>query len=98
MHVRKVRKGLARLVATVAIMGALTGSVTNSAHAKAATEPHGERLVASAAREARTSSWTPVAAYSTYWECIDAASNFPGYAICTYEGGSYPWVLWIWTW
>jgi hypothetical protein len=40
--------------------------------------------------------YTPVAAYATYSECAAAAAAFPGFATCTYEGGSYPWVLWVW--
>lgn len=98
MKSRRMRRSLRGLAATAVIAGALTGGVASAAHASTGTESHTIKTAAAGSGAIRTSSWTPIAAYQTYGECQAAAASFPGYAYCGYVGGSYPWVLWVWTW
>ncbi|GAA3346951.1 hypothetical protein GCM10020358_59930 [Amorphoplanes nipponensis] len=81
----------ARLAAVAAVGASIVVGAAGTAQA-------GVHAGKAPATVARADSWHPVAAYWSYPECSAAAGQFPGYAYCTYEGGSYPWVLWIWSW
>jgi hypothetical protein len=113
LNIKKLKLPIQRtvvgLLTTAALSIGVAGMTAGAAHADAGigspvsartgTESSAHQVAfATFPTAVQTSDWTPIAAYQTYWECNTAASWYPGYAYCSYVGGSYPWILWVWTW
>lgn len=92
MSVRSTTIMLTKLAGATVLLCTIAGG------AASATPAVQQNTVTENVDSSQISGWTPIAAYATYWECASAASSFPGYAYCSHYGGSFPWILWVWTW
>jgi hypothetical protein len=88
--------GIVRFAVVGAVTAGLLAGMAGAAQANTTESTKVGAADRNTAARVSQSGWTPVAAYATYDECAGAAAAYPGYATCTYEGGSYPWVLWVW--
>ncbi|MBW5485124.1 hypothetical protein [Streptomyces bambusae] len=85
------RAAAAAALSVVALLG--TATVSQAAPADAAPQA---QVQAAGQDVTAMAGWVPVAAFPTYQQCAAAAAPYGSYATCSYVGGSYPYVLWLW--
>jgi hypothetical protein len=91
-----MKLGVRRAAAAAALgVVALLGTATAS-QAATPSDAAAQTQVQAAGQGAAMAGWVPVAAFPTYSQCAAAAAPYGSFATCTYVGGSYPYVLWLW--